>query len=135
MFKVQCNTKDLGNDFICIYIYTCIYIYIIVYIYIHSITFTRFPINIILNQITLKHSKSSILFESHIRCQPYQPSNINQLSPRIAGPASGIVEALAAWSFYLRSSHLTALARRRQEMLKAEMQRGFWNLRTVKSWC
>eukprot|EP00434_Breviolum_minutum_P025879 symbB.v1.2.022881.t1/scaffold2049.1/size91137/8 len=30
-----------------------------------------------------------------------------------------IVEALAAWSFYLRSSHLTALARRRQEMLKA----------------
>eukprot|EP00438_Fugacium_kawagutii_P014486 Skav223533 [mRNA] locus=scaffold1160:438748:442095:+ [translate_table: standard] len=30
-----------------------------------------------------------------------------------------IVEAAAAWSFYLRSSHLTALARRRQEMLKA----------------
>ena len=39
----------------------------------------------------------------------------------IAGAASGIVEAAAAWSFYLRSSHLTALARRRQEMLKAEM--------------
>eukprot|EP00435_Cladocopium_sp_Y103_P016194 s2296_g4.t1 len=30
-----------------------------------------------------------------------------------------IVEASAAWSYYLRSSHLTALARRRQEMLKA----------------
>lgn len=118
------------------YVYS-IYLYIYVYysIYLHAITFTRLPVNIILNQITLKHFKSSILFESHIRCQPYQPSIINQLSPRIAGPASGIVEALAAWSFYLRSSHLTALARRRQEMLKAEMQRGFWILRTVKSWC
>lgn len=33
----------------------------------------------------------------------------------------GIVEAAPAWQYYLRSSHLTALARRRQEMLQAAL--------------